>query len=155
MQNRISNGLKPKLVKQMAMLLSMCYLLGPLQPQLTLLLHELSHGLEMPAYVLSHETTTYDYIEVHEEHQHDNRKADHDHELIDLVNTIFEASNDRDEPDKVPTTETKVKKHTPSKVLVVFSNFLEKTPEAFFSFKTTLNLGHLKKPDVPPQLPIA
>ncbi len=152
MPNGTSQGLKPKLFKQIALLMSICYLLGPLQPLLTALLHELSHGLEMPTSVLSHETTASDYMEVHDAHTHDNPKADHDHKLIALVDSIFEASNENHESDKNPTLETKLKKHITSDVMVVLIQFLEKDPKEFGTLKVPLHLGHSKVPDVPPQL---
>lgn len=152
MPNGFSQGLKPKLFKQIALLMSICYLLGPLKPLLTPLLHELSHGLEMPTSVISHETTAYNYMEVHDSHAHDNPKTDHDHKLIDLVDSIFEASNENHESDKNPTLETKLKKHITSEVMVVLIQFLEKDPKEYETFKVPLNLGHSKVPYVPPQL---
>ena len=152
MPNGCSQGLKPKLFKQIALLMSICYLLGPLQTLLTELLHELSHGLEMPTSVLSHETTAYDYMEVHHSHAHDNPKADHDHKFIDLVVSIFEASNKNHESDKNSTIETKLKKHITAEVMVVLIQFLEKAPKKFGTFKVPLHLGHSKVPDIPPQL---
>jgi hypothetical protein len=88
---------------------------------------------------------------MHETHEHDNHEADHDHKFVDLVDTIFKASNEDHDSDKVPTTKTKIKKHTTSEVLTVLTYFLKKAPAAFFALKTVANLGHLKVPDVPPK----
>ncbi len=155
MKNRFTQGLKPKLIKQIAMLMSICYLLGPLQPQLTLLLHEISHGLEMPNSVLSHDIQVFDYKEVHDSHKHDNTKVDHDHKLIDIVDSIFEASNENHDSEKAPKTKVELKKHTTSEVLAILPKFLEKVPKEFREFNMPLNLGHSKILDVPPQLLLA
>ena len=94
MRKGLSKGLKPKIIKHLALLMSCCYLLGPVQHHVTTILHEIAHGLEMPSSVLSHNSAGYDE-EVHQAHKHEIVTVDHDHELIDLVDTIFEASNER------------------------------------------------------------
>jgi len=93
MQNGFKKGLKPSIIKYLAILMGTCYLLNPLQQQINTVFHKISHGLEIPNFVIPHSMDS-GYHEVHRDLQHISEEAFHEHEFLDLVNSFFEASNE-------------------------------------------------------------
>lgn len=151
MQNGFKKGLKPQYIKQLALLMSICYLLNPLQHQINTVLHELSHGLEMPSSLLSHETPLDTSSKVHESHDHSEHVDEHEHLIVGFLNTIFEASNQDDASGNSQLVEIKWDKHITSYQFTLTPNFKNKIEKHFFPSKEKLKLGHSKKLEEPPQ----
>lgn len=107
----VPKKVKVRLVKLLAMTMSICYLAHPLQLQINTLLHELSHGLELPNHVLSHENTTDLTYAVDSHHSHGKRITDHTHHLIDFLDILFQASNDDKNPKDAMFSKLKLDKH--------------------------------------------
>ncbi len=147
MQNGFLKGLKPKLIKQMALLMSICYLVSPLEQQITMVLHEVFHGLEMPSSALSHHT----YEHVHLQDEHENNYVKHEHPFIDLVNSVLDASNENKESDKVPFKKVKLKKHITSDILLLQERSKKIFASEFYMPKMEINTGHPKELDAPPK----
>ena len=117
MQNGFLKGLKPQFIKSMALIMGVCYLMNPLQNQISNLLHTLSHELSQPASVLSHQQTTTENQKIHSNHDHDERGFDHEHKVLDLVNSIFEASDTDNDSDESQLVKVKYDKHISTHVL--------------------------------------
>lgn len=154
MQIGFTQDLKPQFIKQMALLMSICYLLNPLQNQINMVLHEISHGLELPNSVLSHKAhlteTTYDN---HVIHAHDNSYFEHEHEhpLVDFVNSIFEASNKENNSDNSQLVEVKWDKHITAYKFKLPIHYKIKVSKRFYSFEKQLKTRHSKRLKEPPQ----
>ncbi len=146
-----TKGLKPKLIKQMALLMSICYLVSPLQEHISMVLHEVFHGLEMPTSLLSHTTYEQSSMQVHEQHEHEYVSLEHEHPFIDLVNTVLDASNENHGSEEVPFNKVKLKKHITSDILVIPTKFKKEFAGEFFTLKMELNTGHPKELDAPPK----
>ncbi len=91
MKKGLTNGLKPKIIKYVAILISMCYVLSPIQKQVSTLMHFVSHQLEMPHYVLNHENESEK-----KNHKHKINIVEHEHSFIDIVTTFLKHSCDGD-----------------------------------------------------------
>ncbi len=118
-----TKGLKPKLIKHMALLVSICYLVNPLQQQISMVLHEISHDLEFPHYVMSHETNLNTNSEIHLKHSHHVVTSDHEHNLIDFIDTLFQGLDESNPSNDSLFTEIKWDKHISSYGLKLPGNF--------------------------------
>lgn len=114
MQKGFLKGLKPLFIKRLAMLIGICYLLNPLQKQISFVFHEISHAFEMPDYIMSHNSNS-SYEHKVSEHL-DSRIGDvnHDHEIVDFIDSAFAASNNHDGSEDSLLNEVKIDKHITS-----------------------------------------
>lgn len=151
MQTGFIKGLKPKFIKQMALLMSICYLMTPLQNQITSVLHELSHGLEMPNSVLSHKANEHSFIEIHNPHEHKTQNSSHEHPLIDLVDLVFDSSKENHKSDKKSLSKVELKKHITFDEVILPIKFQNKTNKLFFAYDTALLVGFSEELDAPPK----
>ena len=71
------------------------------------MLHELSHGLELPDYVMVHESDSHSVFKTHTDHSNHDTSLDHEHMLIDLINTIFQESNESNNSNDLTSLEAK------------------------------------------------
>lgn len=131
--------------------MSICYLMNPLQQQINLVLHELSHGLELPDYVLAHKTDPNAIIETHIDHSHYDDTFTHKHNLIDFINTIFQASNENNNSDDSQLTKTKWDKHISTYGLKLLPIFERPMAKNFCTPKPLLQQGHFERLGRPPQ----
>lgn len=152
MQTRFIKGFKPKFIKQMALLMSICYLMNPLQQQINTVLHNISHGLELPNSVLSHKAnSTTEAQEIHVAHEHDRTAAEHEHLLIDFIASIFEASNQENDSDNSQLVEVKWDKHISVYQFKLPDSFVFNMNTCFYSLEKRLKKGYSKKRKEPPQ----
>tara|TARA_R110001632_G_scaffold230726_3_gene368474 strand:+ start:959 stop:1432 length:474 start_codon:yes stop_codon:yes gene_type:complete len=155
MQNGFKKGLKPYIVRYLGILMGICYILNPLHQQINTVFHKISHGLDMPNFVIPHANQS-SYNKEHGSHHHLTEKGLHDHVFLDLVNSLFKTSNEENNsPDSFMFT-IKMDKHLlsqwniESKIIVVtpnnnFNNSSKNTLKGFFtkSVKPPLNnMGH-------------
>lgn len=131
--------------------MSICYLINPLQVQVYTILHEISHGIELPSYVMTHETNSKGIIETHMDHSHDMEAIDHEHNLIDFVNTIFQESNESNDSNDSQLTDTKWDKHITSYGLKLPPYFEIRIADNFYMSKQFLQQGQFKRLGRPPQ----
>lgn len=150
MRSNKLHGLKPQIIKYMAMLMGICYLMNPLQQQVNTVLHTIAHKLTPPASIASHQNV-HSQFAVHQSPDHYAPNSEHDHKIVDLVNTIFEASNDDDDQSESDFVDNKWDKHISSSRFKFINP--EKTAEskAFWITKNHLINGHSKKSKEPPQ----
>jgi hypothetical protein len=124
------------IVKFSAVVISLIYILIPLHNELKSALHGMSHYLEMPDVVLSHN-----------QNENLNYKTStnsfHGHKIIDLLDYLAEATNNNEDSNKANLVDNKIDKHFYSskyKVLklgftkstLVFDNYIEKLKEGFY-----------------------
>jgi len=151
MQYGFIKGLKPKFIKQIALLMSICYLINPLQNQIIEVLHSLSHSLEIPSSIFTHENKSITAFESHESHSHDNRVSEHEHELIDLVDLILDGSSEDKDSEDAPLKEFKVKKHLVAYSLKLPFKFFVNSSKTTFFYHPKLKDGHPQIISLPPQ----
>ncbi len=150
MQIGYLKGFKPNLIKQIVLLVGICYLINPLQNQITSVLHSISHGIEMPQTLLSHDENNDQLNNLHKHHNHDNSKSEHDHQFIDLVDSVFEASNEEGNSEEIPVNKVKVKKHITSVSINLPLKYDFKVSKEYFTFVSRLKEGYPKKLEFPP-----
>lgn len=151
MQNGFLKGLKPQFIKSMALIMGVCYLMNPLQNQIRNLLHTLSHELSQPASVLSHQQTTTENQKIHSNHDHDERSFDHEHKVLDLVNSIFEASDTDNDSDESQLVKVKYDKHISTHVLEMPLPWIFKLNKDVPRKNHSLITIYLKKSKEPPR----
>ncbi|GAB5472884.1 MAG: hypothetical protein Mars2KO_09830 [Maribacter sp.] len=142
---------KVQLIKILAMTMSICYLANPLQRQINIVLHELSHGLELPSHVLSHENTTNMTFMADSHHSHGKSITDHTHHLIDFLDTLFEASNEDQGSEDPLFLKSKLDKHLTYYELLLPSYFEIVMLKCFIPPKGLQTQGLFKDLDHPPQ----
>lgn len=131
--------------------MGICCLLNQLPPQINTLLHIISHNLEVPNVILSHKTSSKKGPMVHEIHQHKNIEKSHEHVFINLIDSIFEASNTTKNSNKSMYFEIELDKHP-----LIFQSQLPKNLEFwkaynFWMRRTKQTVGHLIGQKKPPQ----
>ena len=151
MQVGFLKGLKPLLIQRIAMFMAICYLLNPLHQQITLVLHEISHSLEIPDYVMSHNTNSHHEYETHD---YSMDEIEHDHNLIDLLASVLEASNDKDDSENSNVVKVKIDKHISKFQIDLQNHFSDKSQHSFSIIQENMKPGYLGKMEKPPQLPL-
>lgn len=151
MQKTKAKSLKSKLLKHVAMFMGICYLLNLLQYQINPALHALAHIFESANNLSSHQQT---YNDDHDEHGHDEHillEFDHEHTLIDFVDSLFGTNDHEDDTEESILVESKVDKHVNLKTYrkKVLTTFLNKQP--FFAYTTKAEKGHPLKAKEPPR----
>lgn len=150
MQIGYLKGFKPKLIKQIVLLVGICYLLNPLQNQIISVLHSISHGIEMPQNLLSHSDQNDELNILHYDHNHDNRLSQHNHQFLDLVDSVFEASHEDGDSKKNQISKVKVQKHLTSSNIELPLKYNNKLTKEYFSLSSQLKEGYPKKLEFPP-----
>ncbi len=103
---------RPFLIKGVAVLMGICYLLAPMHRQMGIVLHSVSHFLEMPGHVMSHAAVSnHDSFTKHQHEAHEKLVNVHKHQVIDFLDSIFKASNHEGESQDALTTQIKIDKH--------------------------------------------
>ncbi|MCK0148113.1 hypothetical protein MWU78_20875 [Arenibacter sp. F26102] len=95
MQYEFKKGFKPALIKYIAIIMGICYLMNPVRQQIISLLHSVTHELELPNYVIPHATTS-DYQQVHAMHPHDATEDLHEHVFLNIISSFFSTFNEED-----------------------------------------------------------
>ncbi len=147
MQIGYLKGCKPKFIKQIVMLVCICYLLSPLQNQIVRVLHSISHSIEMPQALLSND---HDSTGIHNQHNHSTTLFEHNHKLINLVNSVFEASNDHKDHEETILNKVKVKKHINSSSIQLPLNYKYTIIKEYFAPIYRLREGFPKTIEFPP-----
>ncbi|MDO6807544.1 hypothetical protein Q4603_02940 [Zobellia galactanivorans] len=128
--------LKSRLIKYMALIIALCYIINPLHQQIQTVLHEVSHILTIPDNLISHASVTEKH---HRAHQHSGQETLHQHEFIDVFSALFDASDEEGHHDEELHADFKFDKHLvkdsddydsivftePRTTYFCFDNFLE------------------------------
>ncbi|WP_299767300.1 hypothetical protein [uncultured Dokdonia sp.] len=113
MKTTASKGIKPFILNLIIVTMSLLYVFAPVHVEVNKLLHAVSHSLEMPDYILTHQDTSgiHTPISTHESETHKNIIAHHDHKVIALLDNILEGANQNSDSSDAQTSTLKIDKH--------------------------------------------
>ena len=151
MPKGFTKGLKPLIIKQLALLIGICYLLNPLQNQINEVFHVVSHALETPNYIISHDSNTIYEHQSYEHSYHRFGDLDHDHLLVDFINSVLEASNDNEDSEDSILTQTTIDKHLNTYQFQIPACFNFDIPPKFWWPQEQYKLVDLNQLKEPPQ----
>ena len=154
MNEKLKKGLKPIVLKYMALLMGICYLANPVHNQIENVMHEISHVLQSPQNIVSH-AIQGEHIHGHGFHQHGEHrltKTEHQHKILDLIGTVFDASDSDNSENETPMTVTKCDKHISSQLVILPRIFSIITSHECFITILKVEKGFLNFPKEPPQL---
>ncbi|WP_203257037.1 hypothetical protein [Hyunsoonleella ulvae] len=155
MKIKKSKGFKPFILRVLVVLLSASYLLGPLHKEVGVFLHEVTHLLEIPDYIVSHSDIDRKRSEkIHSDHEVLTSKDIHSHQLLNLLNDLLEDIDTEKNSEDSIVLALKIDKHTQyqkkyKRPLVLLP--LEQNKIIVFITKQT-RLGYLNSPLQPPQV---
>ena len=142
--------IKHTLLKAMAVLITLCYIVEPAQKELRYVFHFISHNLQAPSYVLQHETD----INYKDLAKSQNSLTDHEHEILDFIDKILDSSSKNDDHQGTSNTEN----FTVKKIIVhyeydiVMNNFKNDSKvDNFKTIKFPKNREHSLRLYRPPQ----
>ncbi len=137
----------------MALLMGICYLANPMHKQIRTVFHEISHLLEAPNILLSHQSHSIDHNhDYHEDGEHTLVTADHQHTLLDLMDCIFEASDEQNTEDDTALILIKCDKHNSSRYIILPKTFPFTTSQNTNAVEQKVKIGYLDHPEEPPQI---
>lgn len=155
MSKNIKKGLEPLVVKGVATVMCVFYILSPLHKEIGVFLHEVTHLFDVPERVLSHSSTMgAGHGEIHYEHAFEASENSHDHHILDLLDNILEATDTERKSEDSNVLVIKIDKHTRyQEKYKKPSYFVQSKPNEITFFLTAqTRMGYLKNPFQPPQL---
>lgn len=155
MQKRLLKGLKPIIVKQLALLIGICYLVNPLHQQINKAFHELSHILETPDYIMSHGSITIEDESYGHNDDHFHIDAlEHQHLIIDFIESLIAAADENDGSENSIVKQTKLDKHITTYQICLRSMFDLGVSHRFWLTHVRSGPGFLEMLTEPPQYSI-
>ena len=151
MPNNTVKGLKPFIIKYMAMLMGICYLINPLQEPINVLLHEISHGIESPTHLIAHGSISNFEHKSFDHYDASSYDLQHDHAIVDLINTIFETSDEKNNSDKSLLKKVKIDKHITTNQFQLQKHFKINIVSTFQMLQEKSRCGYFEKMKIPPQ----
>lgn len=155
MNRNIKKGLEPLVIKVIATVICAFYILSPLHKEIGVFLHEITHQFDMPENILSH-SNTIDVMngETHFEHTLIASVDVHNHNMLDLLDNIFEAADTEKKSEDSNILLIKIDKHTRYQLKYIkpwcFVSYQKNKITLFVTEQT--RLGYLKTPFLPPEL---
>ena len=140
----VNKASKKSLIQCVAVFMAVCYTLSPLHNQIGEFLHHITHELEAPDYVLGHEKGKEEErsFHTHKDMGAISVASDHDHAIIDFVETLLEGSNQQDQfPDEKVPSSLKIDKHFCKEGFDFASNSLVKANSNTFYLSEKLHNG--------------
>ncbi|MGI9553220.1 MAG: hypothetical protein ACR2MT_18580 [Aurantibacter sp.] len=141
----------PFFVRRMALIMSICYVMNLLQYQVLPVLHSISHVLEAPTDLIAHNSLSAIEHEIHEKRDHGTWQTIHQHEIIDLIDSIFEASTEKNSSDETLLTELKFHKYIDIRRYQKKKVFKAEKTSLFWARSQKLSRGHFQILQEPPQ----
>ncbi|MFK5972001.1 MAG: hypothetical protein QM485_01855 [Flavobacteriaceae bacterium] len=115
MRLQYKNGLKPFVLKSTALFLAIAYTLGPVHYKIRDILHTISHSLEAPPLILSHNVEHYAKHSVNtdleNELDHHNTGEAHSHHLLNTLSLFLGRTDAQEHQRTTLEVEFKVDKH--------------------------------------------
>lgn len=153
MQKSSKKGLKPYLIKYMALFVGLLYLTNPIHRQIHTVFHEISHLLEAPETLLSHHSHTIEHNQGnHKDGEHILAGADHQHILLDLMDSLLDTSDKQNPADDTTLTLIKCDKHIGSQDYTLPKIIPFNTSQNRLMVEQKIRLGHFYIVKEPPQL---
>lgn len=122
MPNRKLHKIKEKYKKITVILLCIFFVLGPLHKQISKALHAITHAIEMPDHIISHNSKKL-HIQTHNSIKHIAKKTKHNHKILDLVTDFLNFNKNSTLPQNKIIKSNIVDKHIKIKI-----NFKEVNP---------------------------
>lgn len=96
------------------MLISMCYILGPLHNEVGKILHTILHQIEIPENIISHSDDAFTHNEYSKDHilYYEN---EHNHTFLDFLNRVLKTSDNENNTDNSVIVNFKIDKHIRNK----------------------------------------
>ncbi|MGJ8736184.1 hypothetical protein [Zobellia laminariae] len=141
---------RPELIKYLALVIALCYVLNPLHHQISTVFHEFSHALEMPDTVIGHDSFSNNE-NIHHAHEHVTEADNHEHKLIKIIDSIFDASNTNESSEDMLLADFKFGKHITTDYWLYNHIFHVSLLQNFKSVENSLKLGHSTILEKPPR----
>lgn len=129
MQSFKQKNIKYNIFKALALGITLFYILGPAQIQLTNILHSISHNLKVPSFVIQHDKKDFINYQVHSSlhYESDSHKFDHQHKVIDFIDVIFNAASNEGDNHQGESSvfEIKINKHIRSEKYAIALQYIE------------------------------
>lgn len=139
--------------------MGICYLANPMHQQIRTVFHEISHLLKAPETLLSHPSHNTGYShstghghDYHEDGEHTMVTADHQHTLLDLMDSIFDASDEQHPEEDTALLLIKCDKHISSRHVILPKSFPLITSQNTNAMEQKVKIGYLAHPEVPPKI---
>ena len=119
----------------------------PLHKEVKYVLHSISHTLEMPTNLISHnqnENLNYKFKT--------STTRYHEHNILDLFDSLSEASNNTKNPNLPNMVDIKIDKHFHSSKYRVQKSVAKKSSTVVDSYKEKVNDPFYRKIKIPPQI---
>lgn len=145
-----TKGFKPLFIQRLALLIGICYLMNPLQQQIKTIFHTISHAIEVPNSVMGHNSNSVnDQLHGHYDHQIDEKQ--HDHSLIDIIDSVLTASNESNDSEESILIESKIDKHITTYQFELFESLTLNQLHNFWALKEKQKSGYFEHLKEPPQ----
>ncbi len=151
MRTGFLKGLKPLLIKRLAMLIGICYLLNPLHDQLNDVLHAISHGIEMPNNIIEHNSAVLSNDHHHDQHLHEALSENHEHVVLTTIDLFFGTSDDHEGSNENIPVQLKIDKHITSSTYQRLPYFFLQVEHVFLNPFKRIKEGHKRKKENPPR----
>jgi len=93
MLHRKRHRIKQIVLKAMAVLITLCYIMEPAHDELRYVFHFISHNLKAPSYVLQHDTNiSYQDIAISQ-----NSLTNHSHEILDFIDKVIDSRSENND----------------------------------------------------------
>ncbi len=133
------------------MLMGICYLANPLHDQIRTVFHEISHLLEAPDPLLPHHSHSTGHGH-NEDGEHILITTDHQHTLLDLMDSILGVSDEQNPHDDTALILIKWDKHISSQYAILPKTFPFTTSQNTKAVEQKVKFGYLAHPEEPPQI---
>jgi len=151
MRDGLIQGLKPLLIKRLALLMGICYLINPLHEEINIIAHAISHTLTTPSYVMTHNSNQYHETASHGHQDYHMDYVNQNHLLADIIDYVFEVLDDSNEPDDTLLTKTKIDKHIRTYAFHTIKSFEPNVEQKCWVSEEKLESGYLRFLKKPPQ----
>lgn len=149
--------LKAHIVKSLAILICIIYIVMPINMEIRSVLHTISHSLKGPSYVFQHnEIDNHKFVnQAKFDIKSGSHEHNHEHKILDFLNSVFESASDKGDSQKGESTnlDFKINKHIKSKkYTLIFAkiNYVE-TPSYWMQNQFEMK-GYFNKLYRPPQV---
>ena len=140
------------MIKYLAVIMGICYLVAPMQHHVIHLLHDFSHAIEGAHQATFKGKAWGSLSSGHENHDHEMGEMNHHHHILDIVKLVFSDSDENDDSEESILFEFKIDKHIKTNELIKTLFLIVPHRADFDMLKLKLTSGFLKKSFRPPQL---
>ncbi len=140
------HSIKSTVTRNMAFVISLCYVLGPIQLKLGDFFHLISHELRAPKNILQHSFEAHPTQESDEATAKYDETVVHRHEILEILAIVFNGEISKDPVNKSDQLKLKVDKHFCSVRYTIPQKFSSISPYIFSKKALKIQRGY---PDIP------